>query len=205
MDAGESVKAAKRVPGNAYMPRPGPAVEAERDRLLATVDRALIERVANRAGTFTKGIRISGGPEEPVIVRARDVVENSFGELPGIYNLLSGVVHGLPWRLADSTSVVGRDMRREPDPADIGGLVLAAVTAAHRAGAGFAAYRGFRGDPRVGALAERRNSADKTLATFSRKWGSSTATARRSNACCKLDQSPVRKRAPSPRNLEMIN
>jgi hypothetical protein len=170
-DAGESVKAANRVPGNAYMRRPGPAVEAEHDRLLATVDRALVARVANRTGTVTKGVRISGGREEPVIVRASDLVENSFGDLPGIYNLLSGVVHGLPWRLADSTSVVGRDMRWEPDPVDIGGSVLAAVTAAHRAGAGFASYRGFPGDPRVGALDERTSRVDKALATFSKKWG----------------------------------
>ncbi|MEV4343498.1 hypothetical protein AB0J83_03325 [Actinoplanes sp. NPDC049596] len=172
VDAGEAVKAANLVEGNAYMPSPGPVVTAERDRLVALVDHALIERVPNKPGTATKGMRVSpDGREEPVAIRVSELAQAHFGDMRAIYGLLSGVVHGLPWRLADSAHIRGREMLWEPDPVDIGGSVLAALAAASRAGAGFAAYRGFGDHQVVGRLADRAHQADRVLAAFSRQWG----------------------------------
>ncbi|MEV4343521.1 hypothetical protein AB0J83_03445 [Actinoplanes sp. NPDC049596] len=171
MDAGEAAKAARRVPGNPYMPSPGPKATADRDELLALVDRARIVQVRNRNNTATKSITVGDSPEQTAAVKASDLAAKHFADQPAIYNLLSGIVHGLPWRLADSATLRGREMLWEPDPMDIAGSVLAAVAAASRVGGGFAAYRGFPDDRRVVALAGRVNQVDRAMQTFGRKWG----------------------------------
>jgi hypothetical protein len=164
VDASEAAKAADGVPGNTFMPAPGPKVTAQKDAMNDLIDRARIVRVPNRNGTATKGVRITpDGPEALVAVKASELVKAHFGDLPAIYNLLSGVVHGLPWGLADNASIQGREMRWQPDPVQIGGFVIVANTAASRVGAGFAAYRGFPDDPLVARLAARAAEADQLL------------------------------------------
>jgi len=107
----------------------------------------------------------------PVAVKASDLAAAHFADQPAIYGLLSGVVHGLPWGLADSASLRGREMLWEPGPMDIAGSVLAAVAAASKVGAGFAAYRGFAGDPLVGRLDGRVTLVDQVMREFGRRWG----------------------------------
>ncbi|GIF25726.1 hypothetical protein BJ973_004003 [Actinoplanes tereljensis] len=176
-DADEAVRAAKNVEGNAYMASPAPAVTKARTDLIAVVERARITRVPNgnrsnppresdpdRDGF--KAVRIMpDGIEEPAGAKISVLIRDHFADLPGIYPLLSGVVHGLPWGLGGSMTVHGRDMTWEPDPIAIGGHVLAAVTAASRTGAAFAAYRGVH-DPVVTRLADRAVRADRALAAF---------------------------------------
>ena len=172
VDAVEAAKAASRVPGNPFMPEPGPAVTAQKDRLSELIDRARIHRVTNKTGTATKAIRINpNGPEAPALVSASELAQKHFGDLPAVYNLLSGIVHGLPWGLADNASIQGREMRWQPNAIQIGGSVVAATTAASRIGAGFAAYRGFPDDPLVSRLADRAAEADHMLRRFGQQAG----------------------------------
>jgi hypothetical protein len=172
VDAGEAAKAADQVRGNPYMPEPGPAVTAQKDRLIDLIDRAQIDRVRNKTGTATKAVRIGpSGHEAPTHVTASSLAKKHFGDLPAVYSLLSGIVHGLPWGLTDNASIEGREMRWQPNATQIGGSVLAATAAASRIGAGFAAYRGFSDHPLVVRLAGRAAKADQLLSRFGQQSG----------------------------------
>jgi hypothetical protein len=55
-------------------------------------------------------------------------VEKTIRDLPAIYSMLSGTVHGLPWRLADNVQVDGRQVIWQANPTYFGGSVPGAVT-----------------------------------------------------------------------------
>jgi hypothetical protein len=169
-DADAAAKTARRIRGNAMMRSPGPMVAREREQLLELIRRARVETVLNVAGNRVKGVRLAPGlPESPVVVAATDLVEKTFGDLPGIYGMLSGVVHGLPWRLADNAQVDGRQAIWQPNPMDVTASVLGAVTAGAQAGAAFARYRGFGDRPEVVRLQRRAHACDEALRTFGAK------------------------------------
>lgn len=171
-DARQAAMAANDVPGNAYMASPKAAVEAERNQLVALVERARIELVHSSPNGRVKGVRVAaGGFEQPLSTRATDLVARAFGDLPAVYRLLSGVVHGLPWGLADNVEISGREARWEPDPVAIGGSVLVAVTAAERVAATLARYRGFNGQAPVARMQARTRSSDEAMVTFGRAYG----------------------------------
>jgi hypothetical protein len=107
-DFGAAHRAANRVPGNAYMPAPGPAATRRYEELLALIKRARIEVVPNRKGE-PKGVRVSpGGPEALIDVRMAELVQERYPTMPGVYSLLSGVTHGMPHRLDDNARVADR-------------------------------------------------------------------------------------------------
>ncbi|MFG1833860.1 hypothetical protein [Micromonospora chersina] len=171
-DAREAVKAANDIPGNAYMASPKVVVEAERDRLLALVERARIEVVRNSPGGRLKGVRVvAGGREELLSVQSADLVERTFGDLPAAYRLLSGVVHGLPWGLADNASISGREARWEPEPVAAANSALVAVTAAERVVGAFARYRGFGEHALVARMHVRTRSCDEAMVKYGRAHG----------------------------------
>ncbi|MGW3610572.1 hypothetical protein ACWD6N_11890 [Micromonospora sp. NPDC005163] len=171
-DSGMAAKSAARVPGNAYMASPEAAVAKEKEQLLTLIKRARIELVRNRSGDRAKGVRVTAGaPETPIEVKATDLVQRAFADLPEIYGILSGVVHGLPWRLGDSAHVYGRQAVWQPHPMEIGGSVLAAVTAAGRAGASFAGYRGFGDEPAVAGMRARAKASDEALRLYGERRG----------------------------------
>lgn len=118
-----------------------------------------------------KGVRVApGAPEEPIAVKATDLVQAQFGELPAIYQLLSGITHGMPWRLGDSVTTNDRTAIWAPEPVDIGGSALAALTAGHRAAAAQAWHRGFDDDPALTVMRERFVAANTLPAAFQRAW-----------------------------------
>ncbi len=171
-DSGMAAKSAARVPGNAYMASPGAAVAKEKEQLLTLIKRARIELVPNRSGDRTKGVRVNAAaPEASTEVKAMDLVQRAFPDLPEIYGLLSGVVHGLPWRLGDSARVYGRQAVWQTDPLDVGGSALAAVTAAGRAGASFAWYRGFGDEPIAAGMRARARACDEALRLYGERRG----------------------------------
>ncbi|WP_327040000.1 hypothetical protein OG400_18840 [Micromonospora ureilytica] len=171
-DAGMAAKSAARVPGNAYMASPDAAVAKEKEQLLTLIKRASIELASNGSGARVKGVRVTaGGPETPVEVKTTDLVQRAFADLPEIYGMLSGVVHGLPWRLGDSAQVHGRQAVWQAQPMEVGGSVLAAVTAAGRAGGSFAWYRGFGDEPAVAGMRARAKACDEALRLYGERRG----------------------------------
>ncbi|WP_346125613.1 hypothetical protein [Micromonospora coerulea] len=124
-DSGMAAKSAARVPGNAYMASPEVAVVKEKEQLLTLIKRARIDLVSNHSGDRVKGVRVTaGGPETSIDVKATDLVQRAFADLPEIYGMLSGVVHGLPWGLGDSAQVHGRHAVWQAHPMEVGGSVL---------------------------------------------------------------------------------
>ncbi|MGX7673791.1 hypothetical protein [Plantactinospora sp. DSM 117369] len=169
---GKSRQHASDVPGNAYMASPEAAIEAQRDQLTALVERARIEVVGGSPDGRIKGVRIcAGSPEEPLSTRATDLVAQAFGYLPAVYRLLSGMVHGLPWGIADSATFSGREARWEPNPVEAAGSVLVAMTAAERVAATLARYRGSRDHVLVGRMQARIRSCDEAMVQFGRVHG----------------------------------
>jgi hypothetical protein len=167
-DANAASRAAALVPANALMASPADAFAKEQDRLLELVKQARIEVVMGKRDV--KGIRVvPGGPEAPVGVKSADLVQARFADMPAVYNMLSGVTHGMPWRLADSTRIEGRSALWAPDPIDVGGSVLAAVAAAERTTALYAWYRGFPEDQVVTRMRGRVAAVDDTLRAFAQK------------------------------------
>jgi hypothetical protein len=168
-DADAARRGASKIPGNAYMPPPTAEGVGKYDQLQQLIVRARIVLVPGRKGV--KGVRLAtDAPEEPMDVKATDLVQMQFRELPGIYQLLSGVTHAMPWRLGDSVTVAGGTATWAPDPVDIGGSVLAALAAGHRAVAAEAWHRGFEGDPALAVMHERFTAANTLPAAFQRAW-----------------------------------
>ncbi|MEV0898213.1 hypothetical protein [Actinoplanes sp. NPDC049802] len=171
-DADAAANGAAGIPGNPYMPTPGPGVQAERDRLFALVRQAKIEMVPNRTGNRIKGIRVrADGPEFPLVTRSSDLVEEAFPDMPKVYAMLSAVVHGMPWGLADSMRLGHREITWEPDPINVAGSVLPALTAAAITGRTVARYRGAGDTPAVAGLLRRQQTFDKAMQQFGREHG----------------------------------
>jgi hypothetical protein len=171
-DAREAAKAANDVPGNGYMGPPKAAVGAARDRLVALVERARIDVLRNSPNGRIKGVRVApGGPEEALSTQATELVARAFGDLPAVYRLLSGVVHGLPWGLTDNATVSGREAGWAPSPVAAGTSVLVAMTAAERTGAAFARYRGFGDHDIVSRMQARTRSCDEAMVKYGRASG----------------------------------
>ncbi|MEU1398303.1 hypothetical protein ABZ403_19885 [Micromonospora zamorensis] len=167
-DATAARSAASVVPRNAVMASPLAAVTQERDRLIALIRRARIELVMGRRDV--KGVRVvAAGPEAPIAVKATDLIQARFADLPAVYHMLSGVAHGMPWRLSDSAHVEGRFASWEPDPIYVGTSALVAMAAAERAVKVHAWYRGFDEDPMAARMQARVAAADAALAAFGRK------------------------------------
>ncbi|HEV8172291.1 MAG TPA: hypothetical protein VGP91_01465, partial [Actinoplanes sp.] len=81
------------------MAAPAAKANAEQAKLRDLIDKARIEVVLGRGGTAKK-VRVSpGAPEALVSVKAIGRVENAFADMPAVYDLFSGVVHGKPWQL----------------------------------------------------------------------------------------------------------
>jgi hypothetical protein len=139
------------------------------DQLRKLIGRARIELVPGRKGV--KGVRVApGAPEEPIAVRATDLVQAQFSELPGIYQLLSGVTHAMPWRLGDSVTADNGMATWAPNPVDIGGSVLTALAAGPRTAAAEAWHRGFDDDPALAAMRKRFTAANTLPAGFQQAW-----------------------------------
>jgi hypothetical protein len=166
VDAAEEEKAAAQIPHYENWPSPGSEATRDKDALLALIDRALIERILNQAGTRTKGVRVAPYPEVPVRVTATDLARRYFADMPAVYSLLSGVVHGLPSGLTRSAKLCGDGVLWSPDPVDVGGSAVVALTAASRAGAALAAWRGVSDHPIVTLMAERPTITKQELLTF---------------------------------------
>jgi hypothetical protein len=169
-DADLASKAAAKVPGNAVMAAPAAAVRAEQAKLRDLIDRARIEVVLGRGGT-AKGVRVSpGGPEALISVKAMNQVEKAFADMPAVYDLFSGVVHGKPWQLADRARSQNRYATWSADPLDVATAVLAATSAAHRTAAAHAWYRGHDADLIVARMQGRAAAVDKAMQKFGPVW-----------------------------------
>ena len=171
-DADAAASGAAGIPGNPYMPAPGPSVQANRDRLLALVRQARIETIPNRTGNRIKGIRVRpGGPEFSLVTRSSDLVEDAFPDMPKVYALLSATVHGMPWGLADSARVGQQEIAYEPDPINVAGSVLPALGAATHTGRLVARYRGLEETPELAGLLRRQRAFDEAMQRFGRAHG----------------------------------
>lgn len=165
-DADLASKAAAKVPGNAMMAQPGTAIAARQRQLHDVIDRARIEIVPGKNGAV-KGVRVSAAaPEAFVSVKSTLLVEDEFVDLPAIYDLFSGVVHGKPWQLGDRARAHGRYATWAADPLDVATAVLAVSAAAHRTAAVHAWYRGFDNDDTVARMLARVATVDKAMSTF---------------------------------------
>lgn len=171
-DADAAANGATGIPGNPYMAAPGPAVQAERDRLFALVRQAKIEMVPNRTGNRAKGIRVrASGPEFPLVTRSSELVEEAFPDMPKVYALLSATVHGMPWGLVDNAQVGQQEIAYEPDPVNVAGSVLPALAAAARAGRTVVRYRGCKETPALAGLLRRQQAFDEAMQRFGRAHG----------------------------------
>lgn len=165
-DADLAGKAATKVPGDAIMAPPAAAVAARQKQLHELIDRPRIEIVPGRNGA-AKEVRVSaGGPEALVSVKATLLVEDEFADMPAVYDLFSGVVHGKPWQLGDRARVHGRSATWAADPLDVATAVLAASAAAHRTAAVHAWYRGYDEDDTVARMLARVATVDKAMSAF---------------------------------------
>jgi hypothetical protein len=73
-DSDAARRAANRVPGNAYMPAPGPEATRRHDELLALIARTRMEIVHTRKG-IPKGVRVApGAPEALINVKITELV-----------------------------------------------------------------------------------------------------------------------------------
>ena len=168
-DSDAARRAANRVPGNAYMPAPGPAATRSYKQLLALITRARIEIVPNRNGG-PKAVRaVPGAPEALIDAKMTELVHERYPNMPAIYNLMSGVTHGMPYKLGDNVQFADRRARWDADPIDVGGSVLAAANAAHTMLAAHAWHRGFNDDPAIATTQDRIAAIDAAMRRFGRE------------------------------------
>jgi hypothetical protein len=88
-----------------------------------------------------------------------------------VYSLLSAVVHGMPWGLADSMRHGHREIAWEPEPITVAGSVLPALAAAACAGRTVAQYRGAIDAPGMTGLRRRQQEFDEEMQRFGRAHG----------------------------------
>ncbi|MEV4830558.1 hypothetical protein AB0K25_19835 [Micromonospora sp. NPDC049257] len=171
-DADAAASGAAGIPGNPYMSAPGRRVQADRDRLRELVRQARIEMVLNKTGNLIKSIRVRpGGPEFPLVTKAAKLVEQAFPDMPKVYALLSAVVHGMPWGLADSMRQGHREITWGSDPINVAGSVLPALAAAAYTGRTMARYRGIVDPPSIAGLLHRQQAFDKAMQRFGQAHG----------------------------------
>jgi hypothetical protein len=89
--------------------------------------------------------------------------------MPAIYNLLSGVTHGMPHMLGVNARIANRHGQWDADPIDVGGSMLAVANAAHTVLAAHAWHRGREDDPALGATRNRIAAVDELMQQFGRK------------------------------------
>jgi hypothetical protein len=90
-----------------------------------------------------KGVRTApGGPEAIINIKMTELVQQRYPEMPGVYNLMSGVTHGMPYMLSDSAAIANRRAEWDPVPIDVGASVLASMHATHTMLAAHAWHRG---------------------------------------------------------------
>ncbi|WP_144128329.1 hypothetical protein [Catellatospora sichuanensis] len=167
-DSRSAQQAAKRVPGNAYMQAPGPRFQRRHDDLLGVIARARIEITVNRNGN-PKGVRTSpGGPEAPIDLKMSDLITRLYLHLPGLYNLMSGVTHGLPHTLSGNARFADRRAEWNMDPLDVASSVLAALNAADSVLAHIGWHRGASDDPEVAETRTRIAAVDTAMVHFGR-------------------------------------
>jgi hypothetical protein len=170
VDAELASRAAAKVPGNAVMAAPATAVVGEQTKLRNLIERARIEVVLGRSGS-PKGVRVRpGGAEALLSVKATTQVETAFADMPAVYDLFSGVVHGKPWQLGDRARSQGRYATWSADPLDVACAVLAATSAAHRTATAHARYRGHDDDPVAARMLARVGAVDKAMQKFGSVW-----------------------------------
>ncbi|GAA4469790.1 hypothetical protein [Phytohabitans houttuyneae] len=162
-DSDAARRAAAQVPNIGPMKAPGPAFAAQHQRLLDLLDRAKIQIVKGRDGK-PKGVIVEpGGPEQPISVKASDLVRGAFTDLYAVYPMLSGVTHAMPWRLSDSADITGRQAHWSADPVDVGGSVIPALAAALRTAEAHARYRGQDQDLSLDRMRRRYRAGDDAL------------------------------------------
>ena len=167
-DSVAASRAAKRVPGNPHMAAPGTEVDRRHSELLALIKRARIEITAGKKDTL-KGIRVApDAPEVPVDIKATELIVERFSDMPAVYNLLSGVVHGRPHMLAMNSRIATGHGVWDTNPLDVGGSVLAAMRAAHITLAAHARHRGRDDDPALATTRANVTAVDEIMQQFGR-------------------------------------
>ncbi|GAA4256479.1 hypothetical protein [Dactylosporangium darangshiense] len=162
-DSDAARRAADQVPAMGPMPAPGPAWADAHQKFLDLLDRAKVNVVNGRDGK-PKGVNVEpGGVHQSISVKASELVRSAFTDLPAVYAMLSGVTHGMPWRLSDSVDIADRQARWNADPVDVGGSVIAALAAAQRTAEVHAWYRGQDDDPGLGRMRQRYRAGDDVL------------------------------------------
>jgi hypothetical protein len=168
-DSDAARRAANQVPGNAYMVAPGPEWNRRHKDLLALIVRSRIEIVLNSKGD-PKGVRVApGAPEALTNVKITELVRERFRDMPAIYNLLSGVTHGMPHALATNAQIANRHGQWDANPLDVGASVLAVANAAHTVLAAHAWHRGRDDDPALTAMRDRIAAVDEAIQQFGRQ------------------------------------
>jgi hypothetical protein len=166
-DSDQAVRTARPIPGNAYMPAPGPMKEREHKALLDLVQQARIEVVPGRKGD-PKSVLVYGC-EAPIVVKASVLVESQFPNMPGIYDILTGVTHGIAARLADNAYSVDRREVWEASPFDVGGSALGAINAAHKVLDAHAWHRGREDDASLEVCRDRIAAVDVAMQSLGSK------------------------------------
>ncbi|XVV10851.1 hypothetical protein ACQP2X_39335 [Actinoplanes sp. CA-131856] len=171
-DAALAVKAAEPIPRAAYLPLPAVGEKVKLTALLERLQNARIETIANGPGTRIMAVRVArDGDQTLTRVKVSQLVIEAFGDLPGLYESLSGVAHARSWQLADNLAVSGRQAAWQADAIAVSVSVLAGLIAAERAGELFAAYRGSPEDPGVQEMSERRANFDREMLRYGRTAG----------------------------------
>ncbi|HCU49191.1 MAG TPA: hypothetical protein DGG94_05175 [Micromonosporaceae bacterium] len=167
-DSDQARRTAVKVPGNAYMPAPGPAATRDHEELMALIKRAKIEIIPNVKGR-PKGVRVTPDTDEaPIDVKTTDLVHAQYPDMPAVYSLMSGVTHGMPHKLGDNAWFANRHAHWDTDPLDVGGSVLAAANAAHTMLAAHAWHYGLEDDPAIAATHARIARVDAAIQRFAR-------------------------------------
>lgn len=169
-DSVAATRAAKRVPGNPHMEAPGTESDRHHSELLTLIKRARIEIVTGKKNT-PKGVRVApDAPETPVDVKATELIAERFSDMPALYNLLSGVVHGRPHMLAMNSRIANGHGVWDTNPLDVGGSVLATVKAAHITLLAHAWHRGRDDDPAITTTCANVTAVDEAMQQFGRRY-----------------------------------
>ena len=171
-DATLAIKAAQQVPSASYMAAPGDSIKRLRQALLDRLEDARIETIADRSGTRLKGVRVvRGGEETSTGTKVSTLVPEAFGDLPALYNLLSGTAHARAWGLSDSMSMHADETAWSANVIDVSASALTGLLAAQRAGAMFATYRGFPDDSGVAHMRDLHANFDQQVVRYARAAG----------------------------------
>jgi hypothetical protein len=97
-----------------------------------------------------------------------DLVFKQYPGLPAVYNLMSGVAHGLPYQLADNAHMANRQITWDTNPLDVASFVLVSLHAANTVLARVGWYRGTADDPAIMAARRRVAAVDTAMIRYGR-------------------------------------